>query len=321
MKRLITYIILTVCSYGGGRLFAQELYPLSEPASTIPKNTIGVRFFSEAYKEVVQWRMQNCLRLMYGVTPHLTGYLTIAGSNHHGDILPSGFPYHNSPERGAIYPYKFNGAHLYFKYRFLNIDKPKEHLRLAVYVEGAWTQTTHHEAEPNVYMLDNSGIAGGLITTYLKGKWAGTLTVGYTHPIGFASIAPDEEIGLPDIPEYVQFGPSIDYRFSMGYLLYPQSYQSFKQTNFNIYLELVGKAYEAAMVKVFYGTDRAYWLENNLYPIGLQKGSYLDVSPGVQMIFNSNTRLDFSMTFPMLGQSYARMYPVYTVGIQKYFYR
>lgn len=301
--------------------FAQELYPLSEPASNMPNQVIGIRLFSESYKEVIQWRNQACFRIMYGVTPKLTTYLTFAASNHHGEKLPSGFPYHNSPERGAIYPYKFNGANLYFKYRFYTYDSQREHLRLAIFGEATWTKTTHHEAEPNVNMLDNSGFATGLIATYLKNKFAISMTAGYTYPIGFFNYAPDDIVGLPDIPQYVKFGPSLDYRLSMGYLLYPKRYKSFDQTNFNIYLEFIGKKYSSTIVKVFYGQDNAYWLQNNLYPIGLQKGAFLDISPGVQAIIRSNTRIDFAMTFPFLGTSYAKLYPVYTIGVQHYFFQ
>lgn len=319
MKRLS--LLFATISFTSICLFGQELYPLSEPASNIPAQTIGVKLYGDTYKEVIQWRYQTNLRLMYGITPRLTTYLTFAGSNHHGDKLPSGFPYHNSPERGAIYPYKFNGANLYFKYRFLTIDKEKEHFRAAAYFEGSWAKTTHHESEPNVRMIDNSGVSGGIIVTYLKNKFAASLTLGYTHPIGFEGVAPDDYVGLPDIPQYVQFGPSIDYHLSFGYLLLPKTYTSFDQTNFNIYLEFHGKKYDPAIVKIFYGQDNAYWLENNLYPVGLQAGQYIDISPGVQVILKSNTRIDFSLTTPLIGQSYARLYPVYSIGFQRYFFK
>lgn len=300
--------------------FSQELYPLSEPASNIPKNVLGVRLLSESYKEIHQWRNLTGLRLMYGATPYLSVYLTAFASNHHGKKLPGGFPFHNSPERGALYPYAVNGANLYAKYRFLTVDKKNEHFRMAVYAEGTYVDVTHHEAEPNVNMGDNTGVGFGLITTYLVQKFAASLTVGGTFPTGYTGVAEDEVKGLPDIPMFVKYGSSLDYRLSLGYLLYPKVYRSFDQTNFNIYLELTGKKYDATIVRVFDGTEREYWLDNFNYPVGLQKGYYLDVSPGVQAIFKSNTRVDLSVTFPMIGMSYARLYPVYTVGIQHYFF-
>src|SRR5690606_35425817 len=127
-----------------GALDAQELYPLAEPASTLPKQAIGLRLMSETYKEVNQWRNMSGLRLMYGLSPKLTVYATAIASNHHGDKMPVEYPFHNTPERGAYYPYKFNGVHLYAKYRFLSLDAEKAHFRLAVYAEGAYVETTHH---------------------------------------------------------------------------------------------------------------------------------------------------------------------------------
>lgn len=298
----------------------QELFPLSEPASNIPSGVLGVRLFSESYKEIHQIRNLTGLRLMYGATPRLSVYLTAFGSNHHGEKLPGGFPFHNSPERGALYPYTFNGANLYAKYRFLSIDKKKEHLRMAFYLEGTYVDVTHHEAEPNVNMGDNAGFAGGLISTYLINKFAVSLTLGATIPTGYRGWAEADVTGLPDIPMFVKYGKSFDYRLAFGYLLFPKTYKSFDQTNFNIYLELHGKKYDATIVRVYDGTDRAYWLLNYNYPVGLQKGMYLDISPGVQAIIKSNTRVDAAITFPSLGNSYARLYPVFTIGVQHYFF-
>lgn len=299
---------------------AQELYPLSEPASNIPKNVLGIRVFSETYKEVNQWRNLTTLRWMYGLTPKLSVYLTGFASNHHGKKLPEGFPFHNSPERGASYPYKFNGGNLYAKYRFLTIDKQNEHFRMAAYGEAACVNETHHESEPNVGMGDNAGFSGGVIATYLYQKFAVSLTLGGTLPANYAGDALDDVTGLPDLPVMLRYGRSLDYKLSFGYLIYPTHYSSFKETNINLYVEFLGKKYGAARAKVFNGLPNAYWLNNKQYPIGLQAGWYLDVAPSVQAIFNSNLRVEFAMTMPFFAKSYARMYPVYSLGVQYYIF-
>ncbi len=299
---------------------AQELYPLSEPASNIPKNVLGVRLFSETYKEVNQWRNLTTLRLMYGLTPKISVYLTGFASNHHGKKLPEGFPFHNSPERGAQYPYKFNGGNLYAKYRFLTIDRQNEHFRMAAYGEIAYVNETHHESEPNVNMGDNAGAAIGIISTYLYQQFAASLTLGATLPANYAGYVLDEVPSLPELPVLLKYGRSLDYRMSFGYLIFPTRYSSFKETNINLYVEFMGKKYGAARAKIFHGLPNAYWLNNRQYPLGLQAGWYLDVAPSIQAIFNSNLRVDFAMTMPFLGQSYARMYPVYSLGVQYYFF-
>ncbi len=316
MKKIL-FILFAFCPVF---VSAQELFPLSEPASNIPKGAIGLRLLSESYHEVNQLRNMTGLRLMYGATPRLSVYLTGIASNHHGKKLPVEFPFHNTPERGAHYPYKFNGAHLYAKYRFVSKDGENSHLRMAVYAEGAWVKTTHHETEPDLAMGDNTGIGGGLITTYLKKRFAVSLMGGVILPASYSGYSPDPIESLPDVPVRVQYGKALCYSLSFGYLLLPVKYRDYDQTNVNLYLEFRGKAFDAAAVTMFYGLPNEYFLDVSRYPTALQKGYYVDVSPGIQFIIKSNLRIDCSATFSSLGISYARLYPVFNVGIQRYFF-
>lgn len=301
-------------------LQAQELFPLSEPASTLPKNTLGVRLFSETYKEVNQWRNMSALRLMYGLRSNWTVYLTGIASNHHGEKMPVEFPFHNTPERGAYYPYKFNGFHLYSKFRMLSIDAPKAHFRLAVFAEATYVKTTHHETEPDLKMGDNKGIGGGIIATYLKQKFAVSATLAGIFPFSAEGFSPDPITVLPDMPVRTHYGNALQYQLSVGYLVLPLNYKSYQQTNLNAYLEVHGKAMKHAEVDLFVGQANEYRLDPLRYPPALQSGYFVDLSPGLQLILNSNTRIDASLSFPLLGKSYARLYPVYTLGLQHYFY-
>ncbi|MFT4062168.1 MAG: hypothetical protein QM642_07410 [Edaphocola sp.] len=317
MRKVAHILLLLVMTLP---LHAQELFPLGEPASNIPKGALGVRVFSETYKELTQIRNMSALRLMYGVAPKLSVYLTGIASNHHGRKMPVEYPFHNTPERGAVYPYKFNGAHLYGKYRFLSNDGEHRHLRMAAYAEAAAVKTTHHETEPDLAMGDNSGVGGGLITTWLRQKFAASLTVGGILPFSRTAPSPDPIDGLPDVMVRTRYGKTLTYSLSLGYLLLPRSYRNYNQANINLYVEFRGKAFQAAKVDLFVGSPNEYFLAPSRYPGALQKGRFLDVSPGVQCILNSNTRIDFSATFASLGNSYARLYPVFDIGIQHYFF-
>lgn len=316
LKKLL--IIFLVSS--GGLAQAQELFPLSEPASTLPKGTLGVRLFAESYNEVNQLRNMAGLRLMYGLSPKLSVYLTGIASNHHGKKLPPEFPFHNTPERGAYYPYKFNGVHAYAKYRFLTRDGEGSHLRLAAYGEATYVQTTHHETEPDLMMGDNKGIGAGIIGTYLKQKFAVSLTGGIILPAAYTGVSPDPIESLPDVPVRVRYGKALTYSLSFGYLLLPRTYKDYDQTNINLYLEFRGKAFQTSKVDIFVGLPNEYFLYPERYPPALQQGYYVDVSPGIQFIIKSNLRIDFSTTFSSLGISYARLYPVFSLGIQRYFF-
>ena len=63
---------------------------------------------------------------------------------------------------------------------------------------------------------------------------------------------------------------ALNYTFSVGKLMYPKRYTSFKQTNINTMLEFVGQTLPSS------------------------GKSYLDVVPSVQFIINSQARIDIA---------------------------
>lgn len=303
--------------------FAQELYPLNEPASNVPKGVLGLRAMGESFKEVNQFRNQFSLRAMYGILPRLSVTATLGISNHHDKNFPANLVSHSHNgnqtiyttgdfQRGQIYPYRSNGVYLFMKYRFISMDGPHRHFRMAAYAEGAYVQQAHDEAEPNL-IGDTKGLGAGLISTYLKNHFAISLTSGFIIPGAYEGLSPDVN-GGPMIPTKISYGRALTYNLSMGYLLFPQVYKDYDQVNVNVYFELLGKFYEAAQVQQ-YG--------NISVPINtplLDKGNYIDVAPGAQCIFKSNLRMDFSVKLPMINKSYARFYPVFVLGVQRYFY-
>lgn len=92
-------------------------------------------------------------------------------------------------------------------------------------------------------------------------------------------------------------------------------YKNYKQTNLNLYIEFMGKAYQQANV-FQYGGVVSVPIQTPLR----KANNYVEIHPGLQAIFNSNLRIDFSMGVPLINKSYARFYPIYTLGIQRYFY-
>ncbi|HRG51674.1 MAG TPA: hypothetical protein PLL00_02475 [Bacteroidia bacterium] len=303
--------------------FGQELFPLNEPASNIPKGVLGIRVMGETYKELSQFRNQLSFRVMYGVLPRLSVMATVGVSNHHGKNFPANLVSHTHNgnqtvyttgdfQRGVSYPYQSNGIYVFAKYRFLSKDGTHSHFRMTAYAEGAYVKQAHDESEPNL-MGDTKGYGAGLITTCLKNHFAISLASGFIIPGAYDGLSPDLS-GGPMIPTKISYGRALTYNLSMGYLLLPQVYKNYDQLNVNVYLELIGKAYEAAAVTQ-YG--------NLSIPINtplLDKGNYIDIAPGVQCIIKSNLRIDFSVRLPMISKSYARFYPMFVVGVQRYFY-
>jgi hypothetical protein len=309
--------------------YAQELFPVADNASNIPKRALGVRAFDEGYKETDLFRNLVGIKLMYGVTSRLSVYATGTVSNIHEKALPFDFITHNhsggqlqsstnTPQEGVPYPYVFNSIDIYAKYRFYSADGTNIHFRMAAYAEGSRVVVPSHEAEPDLVM-HTSGYGGGLIATWLKHHFAASVTGGFIIPSDYKGNANDIYGGI--YPTTIQYGKAVNYSLSLGYLLYPQNYTGYGQTNWNIYCEFTGKAYGPAKASQYDGPFAGALLYQ--LPITtpiLKAGQYLDVTPGVQCIINSIYRIDVSAAFPMINRSYDHLYPFYLVGVQRYFF-
>jgi hypothetical protein len=218
------------------------------------------------------------------------------------------------------HPYRFNGVDFYAKYRFFTRDGENSHFRAALYGEYSVLKVAHDEAEPTL-LDDNSGLGGGLIATYLKNHFAVSFTGGYIHPFVYKGVVPDVLPGLPGVPATVTYDDGYNYSLSLGYLISPETYTNYRQTNWSIYLEFLGKDYGTAQIQV--GNVYYNLPQYSISTAGnraLQSGNYLEVYPGVQAIIRSSLRVEFSLGYPVINKSYVHFYPVYNVGIQQYFY-
>lgn len=300
---------------------AQELFPLTEPASNMPKGVLGIRAFDQSYREPGNAiRNMGGIRLMYGVLPQLSVYVNGTVSNHHSASLPPDFPTHNTPQIGVPLPYRFNGINVYAKYRFLSLDGENTHFRATAYAEYGFLNVAHDEGEPNL-MDDTKGGGGGLIATWLHKRFAVSFTGGVILPSPYEGVVPDPLPDLPGVPARVEYGRAVNYSLSFGYLLAPSSYKSYNQTNWNVYVEFLGKSYEGA--NVYFdniGTPGTpYPVTGAGYQV-LKSNSYVEMHPGVQAIIKSNLRLDLSVGLPVINRSYAHYYPMVSLGVQRYFY-
>lgn len=318
VNNIILLLILAVPVDSRG----QELFILNEPASSVPKGVIGARAFTQNYKEYNTTRGLHALRLMFGATARLSVLATASISNHHNRKLPKDLinhthvgnqtNYFTQPiRRGVGYAYLFNGIHLFAKYRFLTNDSQNKHLRLAAYGEWSNVNVAHDEAEPSL-MDDTGGYGFGIISTWLKNRFAASLTTGYIRPDSYFEMQPDVT-GGPDLPTELHYGTAIRYNLSFGYRLYPKKYEGYEQVNWNVYVEFIGKTYDAATV-IQNGTDI------HGKTAALQDGSYIEIYPGIQRIINSNTRIEFCYGFELIGNSFVHFTPIWTLGVQRYFY-
>jgi hypothetical protein len=321
MKKLY-FTLLTAALLQGAQ--AQELFPVAEPASTMPKGVLGVRMSSEFFYEAGQPRNQISARLSYGLLKNLTIYAQPSISNHHGEKLPGDLVNHTHNGSstqyfstgkvfGREYPYLFGGVYFYSKYRFFSRDDAHKHFRMALYGEYAIGKTAHDEAEVRL-AGDNSGYGGGLIITQLVNRLAVSFTSGvqvadkYTE---FNTLQNSQLINTLD----VLYGKALSYNLSIGYLLYPRQLKDYTQNNYNIYLELMGRSYEGVTILQ---DGASIDIQSN----ALKGGNYVEAYLGLQNIINSNTRVDFSVGLNLINRSYTHyFYPVFMLSWQRYFYR
>lgn len=292
-------------------VWAQELFPVYEPASTIPKGVTGIRVGSHAHYKYNQPGHREFVKIFYGVSSTVTTMITTTASNFHVGRFPSNLnlyykDYHNHRSKEINYPYSFEGVDLFIKWRFLSLDHKNEHLRLALYSEIAFNNTIHLDAFP-VLAGDQSGAGIGLIGTQLYNKFAASITSGIT---GFMSKTTSKDA------ETVKFkaGRAFTTSLSLGYLIFPREYKSYRDLNINIYLEFQARVFDRP------GVSRNNTVINVDQFEYLRKGLLLYAYPGIQFIFDSRTRLDLSVEAPILSSAKLNKYSMLMVNVQRYFY-
>ena len=226
--------------------FSQELYVNTEPASNMATHSLGIRlenqgYFNPAYKN------RTSLELMYGASRSIMVHGTAYVSD-----------YYQASER-------FEGGSIYAKYRFLSVDSVQSHFRGAFFAKVSSINNPVTNQEISLEG-DNSGVQGGIIFTRLIHKLALSTSASYLHAYNTN--------GSYHLPAS-NANSSVGYTLSAGYLLFPKTYQNYKQVNVNVYLELLGK------------TNPGH------------AQSYLDAAPAVQFIFNSIFRVDLGYRTPI----------------------
>jgi hypothetical protein len=162
---------------------------------------------------------------------------------------------------------RFESGRAYAKYRFYSNDEVHKHFRMAAFSDISLTRNPYlfHEV---TLEGDNNGAQVGLIATQLVNKLAVSGTAAYTRVFN-KEIAHQHE-GTPSYD-------MLNYSLSTGYLLLPKNYTDYKQTNVNLYFEMLGMR---SLDQKHYG---------------------LDFAPALQFIFNSNTKINLGYRFQVAG--------------------
>ena len=258
------FFILFFLSYSY-KITAQELYINSEPASLIPKGTKVVRLtnsniFLDGYN--IMGSIGNAFivtpSLSYGLSKKimLSGSIQFANKPYEQDMVPN---------------FGLNGFKLYSKQRILTSDKQKYHTRLSSFLKYSYHENKFMKNNLDLELQD-TGLELGIIGTQLINKLAISITTAITR--------------ISNIDEKFTQGSTVKWQttnlntfknsISAGYLLFPRKYNSYKQTNFNLYVEYLTNT-----------------ILNKEFPVRYDKFNST-FAPGIQFILLSRSRLDFS---------------------------
>ncbi|WP_231427958.1 hypothetical protein [Pedobacter sp. Leaf250] len=246
MRRIFFLVLILIGA--SNMAFSQELYVFTEPASNMPTKSVGVRLTNEGMFNNPGFVSRTIPEVMFGFNKNLMMHAQGFLSDMDGK-------------------YRLEGGSLYLKYRFLSIDEAQSHFRAAAFGRISSSRRPTYTRDINLEG-DNSGYQGGLIFTQLLHKLALSATLGYAHSFK------DSERQIHHMPRPNNM---FSYSLSSGYLVLPFVYKDYKEPNFNVYFEMLGK------------TDPS------------SGESYLDLAPAVQVILNSRTRIDLGYRFQATG--------------------
>ncbi|HRG94213.1 MAG TPA: hypothetical protein PLZ10_14750, partial [Chitinophagaceae bacterium] len=200
------------------RANAQELYVFTEPASNIPAHSISLKLTDHfVTSDNIYNRFSHRLmpQVMLGVSKKLMFHIGGSFSNMH------------TPD------FRAESINFYTKYRFLSKDELHKHFRMAVFAEISATKAPFHYDEITL-MGDKEGMALGLVATQLWHKLAVSATVTHTQLLDNSRF--NKVLYIPQ-----RNYQAMNYSLSAGYLVFPKEYRDYKQTNLNLYLEILSQ--------------------------------------------------------------------------------
>ena len=271
MMKITSFIRASLLA--GGMLFmftakGQELYVFTEPASNMPSHSISGKITGKYSKHphATNNMQRYTPEIMYGLNKKLMLHFASTFS----DMYTSNM--------------RWESARTYLKYRFFSNDEVHEHFRMAAFGEYSYSRNIGKFDDIGIEG-DMSGFQGGLIATQLWNKLAVSSTLSYLQTHQNKSTEIDDFIPKK----------SINYSLSAGYLVFPLNYKSFKQTNFNVYAELLGQR----------------TLDMKKYVV--------DFAPAVQFIFNSNAKLNIGYRFQVSGNMYRMAEKSWLISFERTF--
>ncbi|HMC99540.1 MAG TPA: hypothetical protein VKH37_05275 [Ferruginibacter sp.] len=244
-------VILGLC-FLFGKASAQELFVFTEPASNMATGTLGIRmnnsfmYGSSSFDASYQFAPELMLGVNKKLMLHVEGFFNNSNNNR----------------------FSYVGIAGYAKYRFYSVDDVHSHFRMAAFgrISSSNSPIMQEAIDLNG---SNTGYEAGLVATKLLNKFAYSASASFLY-------AMDNRGGNKFVFGYSHRN-AFAYSASIGKLLLPKVYTSYKQTNLNAMLEFLGQANSAS------------------------GRGYLDIAPSFQLIINSVARIDVGQRIKIGG--------------------
>lgn len=214
MKKLV--VLFAVLVFQNSR--SQELFLLTDPASNVPANSLGVNVLNSVFERTAD--AESVYRMMPEVTYGLNRNLMFRASAFLSN-QPNGL--------------QAEGGSFMAKYRFYSEDDLNSHFRMAAFARYSFNNSVVGQEQLEI-MGRNTGFETGLVATKLIKKLAISSTVSFEQV--YDNTATNR---FPD----AWASNATNYTLSFGRLMHPKVYTSLKQTNINLMVEFIGQTLNA----------------------------------------------------------------------------
>ena len=210
MRKVFLFFIAIYCQ----NIYSQELFVITDPASNVPANSLGVNVMQSLFKEEMKsgYNYHFMPEVSYGLNKNIMFRASAFVSNRNSQLVTE-------------------GGSFYTKYRFYSTDDLNSHFRLAAYGRYSFNNADIHQEQIEI-LGHNSGFETGLIATKLIKKVAISSSISFEKAL-------DNKPSYP-FPDNIGDNAT-NYTLSFGKLMYPKKYTNYKQTNINLMVEFVGQ--------------------------------------------------------------------------------
>ncbi len=210
MRKFFLFFVVITCQ----NIFSQELFVITDPASNVPANSLGVNVMQSLFKEEMKsgYNYHFMPEVSYGLNKNIMFRASAFVSNRNNNLVTE-------------------GGSFYTKWRFHSTDDLNSHFRLAAYGRYSFNNSDIHQEQIEI-LGHNSGFETGIVATKLIKKVAISSSVSFEKAL-------DNKPSYP-FPDNIGDNAT-NYSLSFGKLMYPKKYTNYKQTNINLMVEFVGQ--------------------------------------------------------------------------------